>query len=135
MRIILALLGLFITVSMTFGQNGEGQVKIIQDPRVDTLLVKHQYINQINPGIEGYRIQIFFESGNFSKRLALEAKSAFVEKYSDVPSYVLFHEPYYKVRIGDYRTRMEAEKFLKEIERDYPNAFVVSDEINFPALD
>jgi hypothetical protein len=30
---------------------------------------------------------------------------------------------------------MQAEKFLKEIERDYPNAFVVQDEINFPSLE
>ena len=52
-----------------------------------------------------------------------------------MPCYLIFQEPYYKVRIGDYRTKMEAEKFLNEIEQDYPNAFVVQDEINFPSLD
>jgi hypothetical protein len=135
MRKLFATIGFFILVLIAAGQNGPGQVKIIQDVRVDTLLAKHKYINEINPEIEGWRIQIFFESGNFSKRLAVEAKSTFVEKYPEVPSYILFHEPYYKVRVGDYRTRMDAEKFLREIEKDYPNAFVVTDEINFPALD
>jgi hypothetical protein len=38
------------------------------------------------------------------------------------------------VRVGDFHTKMEAEKLLKAIERDYPNAFVVYDEINFPRL-
>ncbi|MBN2172557.1 MAG: SPOR domain-containing protein [Bacteroidales bacterium] len=128
--VIFVFLGLSI-----FGQNRESHVQVIQDPRVDTLLAKHRYLNQNKPGIEGWRIQIFFESGNYSKRLAIEAKSAFVEKYPDIPAYVIFHEPYYKVRIGDYRTRMQAEKFLKQIEQEYPNAFVVNDEINFPKLD
>jgi hypothetical protein len=38
------------------------------------------------------------------------------------------------VRVGDYRTRLEAEAFLKRISGNYPNAFVVKDEIDFPKL-
>ena len=49
--------------------------------------------------------------------------------------YLIFQEPYYKVRIGDYRTKMEAEAFLKKISGSYSNAFVVKDEINFPKLE
>lgn len=64
----------------------------------------------------------------------MEAKAEFVEKYPEVPCYVTFQQPYYKVRIGDLRTKMEAEKLLKRIEAEYPNAFVVTDQINFPEL-
>lgn len=92
-------------------------------------------INEIHPVIEGWRIEIFFEAGNYSKKLATEAKAGFVEQYPEVPSYLIFQQPYYKVRVGDYRTKMEAEKFLNEIEMGYPQAFVVMDEINFPSLD
>lgn len=67
--------------------------------------------------------------------MAVDAKAKFVQSYADVPCYVVFQEPYYKVRVGDYRTKMEAENFLKEIVAEYPNAFVVADEINFPSLD
>ena len=118
----------------TYSQD-EGNVQIIQDDRIDTLLKKHIELNELDPQIEGWRINIFFEAGNYSKRLAIEAKSEFVNKYADVPCYLIFQEPYYKVRIGDYRTKMEAEKFLNKIVRDYPNAFVVQDDINFPSLD
>lgn len=118
----------------TYAQD-EGNVQVIQDDRIDTLLVRHIELNERDPQIEGWRINIFFEAGNYSKRLAIEAKSEFVNKYTDVPCYLIFQEPYYKVRIGDYRTKMEAEKFLKEIEREYPNAFVIQDDINFPSLD
>jgi len=123
-----------ILFTATYSQ-GEGSVQVIQDERIDTLLQRHIELNEEDPQIAGWRINIFFEAGNYSKRLAIEAKSEFVNKYADIPCYLIFQEPYYKVRIGDYQTKMQAEEFLNEIERDYPNAFVVQDDINFPSLD
>ncbi len=122
------------SVYCSYSQNNEGNIKIIQDSRIDTLLSKHIELNEEYAQIDGWRINIFFEAGNYSKRLAVEAKSQFVNRHSDVSCYLIFQEPYYKVRIGDYRTKMEAEKFLKEIEREYPNAFVIKDNINYPKL-
>lgn len=120
---------------LLMGQDQAGEIKMIQDPRIDSLLQMHIKLNEKNPHIEGWRINIFFESGNNSKKMAVDAKAKFVQSYADVPCYVVFQEPYYKVRVGDYRTKMEAENFLKEIVAEYPNAFVVADEINFPSLD
>lgn len=120
---------------LLMGQDQAGEIKVIQDPRIDSLLQMHIKLNEKNPHIEGWRINIFFESGNNSKKMAVDAKAKFVQSYADVPCYVVFQEPYYKVRVGDYRTKMEAENFLKEIVAEYPNAFVVADEINFPSLD
>jgi hypothetical protein len=117
------------------GQDQTGEVRIIQDSRVDTLLQIHKQLNEKNPHIDGWRINIFFETGNNSKKLAMEAKAGFVQKYANVPCYLVFQEPYYKVRVGDYRTQMEAEKFLKEIVAEYPNSFVVEDKINYPELE
>jgi len=119
---------------MLMGQEQTGDVKIIQDSKVDSLLLLHKKMNEKNPHIEGWRINIFFESGNYSKKMAVDTKAKFVQTYTDVPCYVVFQEPYYKVLVGDYRTRMEAEKFLREIVAEYPNAFAVEDEINYPVL-
>jgi hypothetical protein len=99
------------------------------------LLVLHKKLNEKNPHIEGWRINILFESGNNSKKMAIETKAKFVQNHVNIPCYVVFQEPYYKVRVGDYRTKMEAEKLLKEIMAEYPNSFVIEDHINFPALD
>jgi len=124
-----------LTVLFSFGQiDTVNNSLIVQDARVDSLVKFHIKANEFDPAIEGWRIQIFFEAGNYSKSQAIEAKSNFVNKYSNVPVYLIFQEPYYKVRIGDYRTKMEAEAFLKKISGSYPNAFVVKDEINFPKL-
>ena len=135
MRILFIILLIGFSFILFSQNDSTGNVQIIRDARVDILIEKHIVINEHNPEIDGWRIQIFFEAGNYSKRMAIEAKSEFVNKYSDIPAYVIFQQPYYKVRIGDYRIKMDAEKFLKKIERKYPNAFVVRDEINFPRLD
>ncbi len=114
--------------------------KIVQDPKVDSLVSLHQKAQQINlehqehDGIYGYRIQICFESGNNSKNRAMWYKDDFDTRYSGVSSYIVFEEPYYKVRVGDFRTRLEAEAFLQRIHRRYTNAFVTSDKIKFPKL-
>ncbi len=135
-RMVLMLLTAFLVGGAAMSQETEqGELRVIQDPRVDSLMARYVRVNEANPLTEGWRIEIFFEAGNLSKKQAMEAKAEFVQKHPDVPSYLIFQQPYYKVRVGDYRTKMEAERFLHAINPDYPQAFVVSDEINFPRLD
>ena len=86
-------------------------------------------------GVQGYRIQIFFDAGNSSKDEANKVIEEFLDRYPDVPIYLSFKQPYYRVRVGDFRTRMDGEKFLYKIRRSYPNAWVINDEINFPELE
>jgi hypothetical protein len=74
------------------------------------------------------------QSGNEALSNAEEVKEKFLEKNETIPAYLLFTAPYYRVRVGDFRTRLEAEKFLQKINRTYPNAWIIKDEINFPAL-
>ena len=117
-----------------------GKVEVIQDEKVDTLLARYEadYLrlleNDENKGISGYRLQIFFDSGNYSGDRATEAKNDFEKKYRDIPAYITWKAPNYRVRVGDFRTRLDAEKYLKRIGRDYPNAWVIKDKINFPVL-
>ena len=134
MRILIVCLLAGLSMACFSQNTDQGKVKVISDPRLDTLMKKYIGINETNPGIEGWRIEIYFEAGNYSKKQAMEAKSKFVENHSDVPAYLLFQQPYYKVRVGELRTKMEAEKFLHQIEHEYPNAFVVTDQINYPDL-
>ena len=126
---------LFLGSTLFLRAQEQGKITINQDARIDSLLVLHKKMNEKNPHIEGWRINIFFESGNYSKKMAIDTKAKFVQSYTDIPCYVVFEEPYYKVLVGDYRTRMEAEKLLKDIVSEYPNAFVVEAEINFPVPD
>lgn len=105
-----------------------------ENPRIDSLLQLHIAYNTAFPVMPGYRIQLFMESGNAALTAAEEIKEKFKEKHDDIPAYITFGEPYYRVRVGDFRTRLEAIKFLDQIERYYPQAWVVKDKINFPDL-
>lgn len=124
----------FSSIMMVAQVQSEGEYVINADPRIDSLVQLHIAYNEEYPVIDGYRIHIFIKSGNSALVEAEEVKVEFEEKYEMVPAYITFGEPYYRVRVGDFRTRLEAEKFLKKIERTYPHAWVTRDKINLPVL-
>lgn len=105
-----------------------------QDSKLDSLIILHKRINSLDSLVPGYRVQIFFESGNYSKDLAMETAGEFQENHPEIRYYLSFSEPYYRIRVGDFRTIIEAKGFLKEIIRDYPAAFEVKDKIYNPSL-
>ena len=126
---------LFLTTTHLSAQNEKvGELNIYADPRIDSLLQLHIAYNEAFPVLDGYRIHIFMETGNDGLMHAEEVKNKFEEKYDDIPAYITFGEPYYRVRVGDFRTRLEASKFLERINRKYPNAWVIKDKINLPTL-
>lgn len=114
---------------------GPGDIRVVQSERIERLLEKHRQINALYPEIDGYRIQIYFDSGNTSKSRAFDVYKSFMSAYPSIMAYVVYHEPNYKVRVGDFRTRIEAEGFMKRIMGEYPSAFVIKDKILFPKLD
>jgi len=122
-----------LLVSMVYTVQGQ-ESYIQQSSSVDSLISLHKKINKIDSLVPGYRIQIFFESGNFSKKKALETAEEFKEAFPTENYYLSFNEPYYRIRVGDYRTMIEAKGFLTEILSDYPTAFVVKEMIYFPPL-
>lgn len=116
-------------------KKGKGHIQVIQDDRVDLLVSKHIQINQNRNGMEGYKIQIFFDSGNNSKTKAQSIYEGFKAKYPDVRVYLSFKSPNYKVRVGDFRTRLDAQRFLNDIIDEYPNAWIIADMINLPKVE
>ncbi len=119
---------------------GEGSLVIRQDALIDTILNDYQAMrldmmnNPEQKGIPGYRIQIFFDSGLNSSNRAGKAREEFLLQLPDIPAYVSWKAPNYRVRVGDFRTKLEAERALQTIIIYYPNAWVIKDEINFPLI-
>lgn len=109
-------------------------VVVSQNPKIEQLVEDHKTVNAKIAVIEGFRIQIFFDSGNNSRSNAETAKQKFSSQHPAVQAYLTFKEPNFRVRVGDFRTRNEARGFLKQIILDYPNAFVIKDEIKLPPL-
>lgn len=112
-----------------FGQGKQGTIEIVEDENISRLVKKHIRINDSLGTIHGYRIQLFFTSGVNGKKLAQEVETEFIKKYPDTKAYLIWDSPNYKVRIGDFRTRLDALKFQDLIKTDFPNAYLVQDEI------
>ena len=131
-------INIFLILAFAFSANAqnqsEGKKEVVQDSKVDELLEKHIKVNEVANTIPGFRINIFFQSGNNSKNNANQAKAAFIAKYPNIEAYVVFDEPNFKVKVGDFRTRMEARGFVEKIKADFPDAFVIKDYIFFPKI-
>ena len=132
-KLFVIILMLITSISALYAQKDNG-IEVIQDKKIDLLVSKHIMYNEVNNTISGYRIQIYFDSGNNSKNKANTTKNEFDAKHPQYESYLIYQEPNYKIRVGDFRTRFESQGFLNEIMKDYPNAFIVKDEINLPKL-
>ena len=55
--------------------------------------------------------------------------------YHDVVAYRTYTNPYFKVTVGDCRTKSEAMALLARIRRNFPSAFVVKENIEYPVVD
>ncbi len=139
MKFITTIFMTLITSILGFSQSSDSlrqfaaDSNIIQDIRLNELVLKHILINESTKNkIKGYRVQIHFGP---DKSKALEIKTKFSAKYSNIPSYLDYQQPYFKIRIGDFRTKLEAYKVLQEISSEFPGAFIVNDNIELPLLD
>ena len=95
-------------LSLTCFSQNEGYLNIEQDQRIEQLIQRQRKIHNNDNTIDGFRIQIFMESGNDAVEKANEVMKEFQLKYPDIPIYLVFGQPYYRLRVGDFRTRLEA---------------------------
>ncbi len=107
---------------------------IIQDERVNSLIERYVKFNETKSGFDGWRVQIYFGSGTKARVTAQQIQEKFMTDYPEYEAYIVYHEPYFKVRVGDFRTKQEAGKFKKTIETEYTSSWIVEDIIKFPAL-
>lgn len=107
---------------------------IKRDSRLDTLVMRHVRINKLKDGFDGYRVQLFSGAGTDARQTANNLRAEFMGLNPDVPAYLIYQAPNFKVRVGDYRTELEAIHIQRELSYQYPGGFVVRDEVSFPKL-
>lgn len=111
--------------------NNNNSVTIIADPRFDLLVNKPNSSN--TNGVvrqhkaKGFRVQIY--NGN-NKQEAIEAKMKFMKTYPGIRSYLSYTSPQYRIRVGDCRSRGEADRLKEHISGTFKVNMIVPDEIN-----
>ena len=110
----LAVLITFFLSANVFAQTGT--VEVNQDRKVDALLKAKK---EVNVSESNYKIQIY--SGN--RPGAERAQSEFRYSYGEWPSTKEFETPNYKIWVGNFKTRLEADRALVKIKRKFAHAF------------
>ena len=134
MKRILLMILFAATASIAFAQSN-GSVNVSQDDRIESLISKQRQLYKLDSSFSGYRIHIFMEIGNEALKHAEDVKKQFERAFPDIPIYLTYAEPYFRLRAGDFRNRVEAEKCLRRIKPKFKEAFVTADMIYRPKLD
>jgi len=102
-------------------------VVIIKDKKIDDLIKNKSNIRRISTA--GYRVQIFFST---DKDKVQDLRMKFIKQYPKMETYITFDAPNYILRVGDFTEKNDAERFKKEIFREYPENFILKTAINVP---
>ena len=117
-------MSLTLCASYVSAQNRKGSIEITGDTKVGELVKKHVEFNERLRTVPGYRVQIAALSGPNSRNQAFELKARFKETYPDVEVYIIFSEPNFRIKVGDFTSKLEAYVFMQKIKDTYPGTIV-----------
>ena len=111
-----------------FGQSVDtlqnSRAKIEMEEKVEALLNRHIKLNN-QKGLMGWRLQIFSDT---DREKAQKRRKQFLLDFPEIPAYLSHKEPYFKVTIGNFYTKLKAKKVKQEISKKY-NSYIVPSEI------
>lgn len=103
------------------------QVNVVKDNRIDEKIT-----NKAQKQILGYRVQICFDS---DKNLVDQMRAKFISQYPKIDTYITFDAPNFNLKVGDFRSQIEAEKLKEKIVADYSITIIHKELINLPRVD
>ena len=112
----------------------EAQVNLEQSQVVEQSLNAHILANK-DRTLTGYRVRIFFDNRQTSRVESEETLKRFQNLFKGISAYRTYTNPYFKVTVGDFRTKSEAMELLYKIRSEFPSAFVVKESIEYPVAD
>jgi len=125
MRILTPSKRVFLTIPMFFlayNINAQDQnLTLNQDPKFEQLLNDKRKINTSISTNDTYKIQIFSGKSEEAKKILTDFK----REYTNIDGTIIFNTPNYKVWVGNFRTRIEAERNLAEIKNKYKSVFLI----------
>ncbi len=129
MKFFLFILTVVFSLKLS-AQFDSGLVTVYKDPRLLLLVKKQAQINEETTrnnrrSMPGFRIQVIntIDRGN-----AIEAKSKLYSLYPELKAYLQYTSPYYRLKVGNFKTRQDAEDYQKGLARDFSNSvYIVRD--------
>jgi len=103
----------------------EGNIRIETSSEIKNLVHKRISHNKAKTKMDGYRIQIYYGSENG----AIAARNKFLGIFPNTATYIDYDSPDWKVKVGNYKTKLDADKAREEILLVFDGAFVLKEEI------
>ena len=119
LKIISVLIMVYFSTSKANAQEQNGTLN--QDPKFEQLLSEKRKINPSLILSDAYKIQIFNGSSENAKKILSEFK----QEFATIEGTIIFNTPNYKVWVGNFRTRIEAERNLVAIKDRYKNLLLI----------
>lgn len=107
------------------------QVQYDVEPEIEAIQSDYIKVWDRIGEMKGYRVQIMAVTGTNSRNTAENERALFQARFPEVPAYISYTEPYFKIRVGDFMTRLDAYKMLVEVRDMYPGAYITIDKIKY----
>src|SRR5450432_3559466 len=131
-KTLMAVLFSVIALAVAAQTDSTSSIVIHKDPRVDMLVKKQAQINEVTTrdarsNIAGYRLQVINTSDRSS---AISAKTKVYQLHPELKAYLLYQAPYFRLRVGNFKDKDEAEDYRASLSKEFPNSvFLVRDTI------
>jgi hypothetical protein len=106
-----------------------GKVVVIQGQSITKLVKAHIAYNTKLQYVDGFRIQIFSDSGPNAKTDAGNARNNCLSKFSAYEAYLVYKQPSFKIYVGDFKTQLDAKQAMLKLLPEYPGAIIVKDKV------
>jgi len=112
---------LFVVFSISKSRAQHQNREHSQNQKIEQLLIEKRKIN-LSLAIENaYKIQIFNGSNELAKRQLI----MFKQEFTTLDAILVFNSPNYKVWVGNFKNRLDAERNLIEIKKKFSNALLI----------
>lgn len=137
-KMLMAMIVSCLAFSAMSQADSTSSIVIHKDPRVDLLIKKQAQINEVTTrdarrNVSGYRLQVINTS---DRNAAIAAKTKVYQLFPELKAYLLYQSPYFRLRVGNFTDREEAEEYRKTLSREFPNSvFIVRDTVEVKLSD
>ena len=131
MKNILILFLVFISCQ-AFSQTA-GKVTVVKSAIIDSLISRRVALTKgftkdgTAVAVMGYRVQIFFGP---DRKIAYSEQEKFKTYYPELGTYISYTQPNYRLKVGDFSSRADAQKLLNDLRSTFPTLFIFNETIN-----
>ena len=107
---------------------------IVRQPAAVRQALNRQVEKNASKTYSGFRIRLYFASSRTAREESAAVIRRFSAMYPGIQAYRSYASPNFKVSVGNFRSRLDAEALLRQIKPDFPDAFIVRERFKYPSI-